>query len=329
MSSDSHRMKNFILRKSVSAVVLLFGLATLIFLIAHAAPGDPVSAMISPRAPASVAQELRHQFGLEQPVVQQYLRWLQNAVTGNLGFSFSYRRPVTDVLMNFFPNTAILALTAIALEVIFGVLLGFLAVRYQHSWLDRIINSGGLIVYTLPTFWVGLILLAVFSYTLGWLPSSQMNSGDSQQLSFAGRGFDLVRHLMLPVLTISIPGAAGIARYFRTSLLKVRRAEYVMYAHSLGIKRHTIFLCCELPNAIAPVITIVGLEVGTLLAGAVVTETLFAWPGIGRLTVMAMLARDYPLILGCTLISGIVVIIGNLIADLLYMYIDPRVRVTS
>lgn len=319
-------MGKFITKKAASAVVLLFGLMTIIFVIAHAAPGDPVSAMISPKTPASVGQELRHQFGLDQSVFLQYLRWLENALKGNFGFSFSYQRPVVDVLMSFFPNTALLALSAIGLEIILGVALGILAVSYQNSWLDRIINNASLVAYTLPTFWVGLMFLALFSYALGLFPSSQMNSVEAEQLSVAGRCLDLVKHLILPVLTIAVSGAAGIARYFRASLLTVQNAEYVTYARSLGIKKRDIFLFYELPNSIAPVITILGLEIGTLLAGAVVTETIFAWPGIGRLAVLAMLSRDYPLILGCTLVSGIVVIVGNLIADLLYMYVDPRIR---
>ncbi|MEK6570816.1 MAG: ABC transporter permease, partial [Bacteroidota bacterium] len=164
---------------------------------------------------------------------------------------------------------------------------------------------------------------------LGIFPSSQMHSINSESLTTSGQILDLLKHLILPACTIAIPGGAGLARYFRSSLLRVQREEYIIAARSLGIKETVIFLLYKLPNAIGPIITIIGLELGTLLAGAIVTETMFAWPGMGRLTIMAIFARDYPLVLGCTLISGVVVILGNLLADILYATVDPRVRVPS
>ena len=320
-------MTRFLIKRIVSAILLLFGLLTIIFLIAHLAPGDPVTTLLSPTIPSTVADELRHQFGLDQPIVVQYLHWLKNVVAGNLGVSFSHHRPVAQVIANVFPNTAILGLTAICLELILGVFLGMLAVKYHHSLIDKAISNAGLILYTLPTFWIGLVLLAVFSYGFGFFPSSQMHSIGVEYLSPSEQLQDFLWHLMLPALTIAIPGAAAVARYVRPSLLNVQGDEYVTFARSLGMPQQKIFFFYKLPNAMAPVITILGLELGALLAGALVTETIFAWPGLGRLAVMAMFARDYPLIMGCTLVSGLVVIVGNLIADLLYSIVDPRVRI--
>ena len=319
-------MLNFVINRIASAGILLIGLLTIVFIISHLAPGDPVTALISPSIPSAVADKLRRQFGLDQPLLAQYGHWLKNTLSGELGISFRHQRSVMEVIANFLPKTMMLGFTAICLELVVGLLLGLLAVRYYGSILDKMVSNLGLIVYTLPTFWIGLVLLAFFSYALGLLPSSQMHSINAENLSFTGRAFDLFKHLILPALTIALPGAAGIARYFRTSLLKVQREEYVMFAQSLGLSKSKIFFSYELRNALAPVITIVGLEIGTLLAGAIVAEIMFAWPGMGRLAVMAIFARDYPLVMGCTLVSGVVVVLGNFVPDVFYMLLDPRVR---
>jgi peptide/nickel transport system permease protein len=316
-------------KRLASAIPLLLGLLTIIFLISRLAPGDPVSLHLSPTVPAQVGDELRRQFGLDQPLFTQYVHWLFNAVQGNLGISFSHQRPVIQVIAQFLPNTAILGVAAIVLELMFGILLGALAVRYHGSIIDKFVTNTGLVVYTLPTFWVGFLLLAVLAYAFGFFPSSQMHSVNSEAMTPSMQILDLLKHLFLPACTIATPAGAGIAKYFRSSLMRVQREEYVVAARSMGVRERTVFLLYELPNAVAPVITILGLELGTLLAGAIVTETMFAWPGMGRLAVMAIFSRDYPLVLGCTLVSGVVVILGNLIADILYSIVDPRIRVPS
>jgi len=318
-----------ILHRLISAIALMAGLLTVMFAIIHLAPGDPVQSMIAPTIPARVALELRHQFGLDQTLPSQYGHWLWNAVRGNLGISFSHQRPVSDVLLRFFSNTAILALAAILLEVVLGLSIGLAAVRFHGSLVEKAVMNASLIICTLPTFWIGLVLLAAFSYTLGLFPSSQMHSVDAAHLSTFESVGDLLLHLALPALTIAIPGAATIARFVHPNLLKVRREEYVTFAWSLGLSRRKIFFQYELPNAISPVITLLGLEIGTLLSGALVTETIFAWPGMGRLAVQAISARDYPLVMGCALVSGILVVLGNLVADLLYHVADPRLRAAS
>ena len=329
MNRDFQDIALFIAKRFGSAIVLLTGLATLIFILVHAAPGDPVNSFLSPTVPSTVANELRHQFGLDQPLFSQYTHWLGNVLTGNFGMSFSFRRPVGEVIATFFPNTGLLAVVAILLEIICGLLLGWICARFRGRSIDRIISNTNLMLYTLPTFWIGIVLLAVFSYWLNLVPSSQMTSIDSENLPFIQRILDFSKHLILPAVTVAIPGIAAVARYFRTSLLNVQEEEYITYARSFGISYRKIFFFYELPNALTPVITLIGLEFGTLLAGALVTETIFAWPGMGRLAVMAIIARDYPLIMGCTLISGVFVIVGNFFADLMYLLIDPRVRVSA
>jgi len=322
-------MAKLIIRRAISALGLLFGLATIVFLLAHLAPGDPAARMLSPSISSAAAEEVRRQFGLDQPLARQYFDWLLNALTGNLGLSFSHYRPVTAVILDVLPNTAVLALAAIAIELAIGIPLGAIATRAPRSWLDRVLSAAGVVVYTLPAFWIGFMLLALFSYWLGIFPSSQMHSVGYEDLGVGGMLVDFLSHLALPALTIAIPGAAGIARYFRDSLTRVRSSEYVAFAESLGITKRRVFLYFELPNAAAPIVTFIGLEIGTLLAGALVTETIFAWPGMGRLAVQAISSRDYPLIMGCTLTAGAVVIMGNFLADAFYRFLDPRARIAA
>ncbi len=318
----------FIQRRIFSASLLLGGMLTLIFFAAHLTPGDPVNVFLSPNVPQNVANELRHQFGLDQNIVLQFGQWVRNALTGNLGISFAYRRPVLEVIAAVLPNTAVLAITAIVFELVLGLFFAAVAVRRHNSIVDTMIRNAALVVSTQPTFWVGLLLLAMFSFAFGLLPSSQMHSLGAESFSFGANLFDVGKHLVLPACTIAIPGSGAICLYFRQSLLKVRREEYMTYAHSVGLSNWALFVYYELPNALPPVISILGLEIGTLLSGAIVTETLFAWPGMGRLTVLALSARDYPLIMGCTLVSGVFVVVANMIADLLYGTVDPRVRMT-
>lgn len=315
-------------KRILFGIVAMFGLVTLMFVIAHVAPGDPVTAVISPTIPTSVAVVLRRQFGMDQPLIVQYAHWLRNTLSGNLGISFRFQQPVVDVIASFFPNTLVLTVTAIVLETFVGIMVGMIPSRTKNSFIDKWMAHSTMVVYTMPTFLVALLLTQVCSYKLGLFPSSLMYSIGAEAFSPMARLGDLGRHLVLPASALAIPGVASIARYVRSSLLIVRREEHVTFARSLGYSTRDTFMKCELPHALMPVITLIGLEIGTLLTGAIVTETIFAWPGIGRLTMMAIFSRDYPLILGCTLVAGVVVIVGNLLADLLYAVVDPRVRGT-
>lgn len=238
--------------------------------------------------------------------------------------SFTYNEPVTHVIGRFFPNTVLLASTALVLEVFLGIALALPAFFQHGRRFDRFIARSMVLLYTLPSFWIGMLLLMLFSYQLGWFPSSQMYPSGTM----AGEGSvgDLLAHLVLPALTVALPAAAGFARYLRSSIGTVLGQEYVIAARSMGLPERTIVRKYILPNALAPMVALIGLEIGLLLTGVLVTETLFAWPGMGRVMVLAIASRDYPLILGCTLLAGVVVIIGNLVADVVNSAIDPRMR---
>ena len=319
----------YCLRRLLEALLLLFGLVTLVFFLSRLLPGDAASVFISPGVSPAVIDQLRQQFGLDRPPLEQFVCWLGAAARGEFGYSFAHHAPVAEVLAEVFPNTVVLGGAALILEIVLAIAVAFLVARSPGSWIDRGLSQASLVAYALPTFWIGILLLTMFSYSLGIFPSSQMHSMAAGEGGGIPRALDLLHHLALPVVTVAIPGAAGMARYLRASITTAQRQDYVLMARSMGFSRSKVFLSYVLPNSVGPLISIVGMEFGGLLTGVLVTETIFSWPGMGRLAIMAIFARDYPLILGCTVVSGVVVLVGNTLADLLNAWIDPRVRVAG
>ncbi len=306
------------------AILLLAGLATIVFFLSRLLPGDVTDALISPSVPASVREQLRLQLGLDRPTVEQYLVWVRSVASGDLGTSFTRNEPVFSVIGSVFPNTIILAVAALILEIVLGVALTLPAFFLHGKRIEKALSRLLLAVYTIPSFWVGMILLLVFSYGMGLLPSSQMYSSGEY-----GSPINLLQHLVLPSLTVAIPAAAGFARYLRGSVLNVQKQEFVLYAQSLGLSRRRVFRSYVLPNAASPIISLLGVEIGVLMTGVLVTETLFSWPGMGQLTVHAIFARDYPLVMGCVLVAGVMVVLGNLVADVVNALLDPRIRMSE
>ncbi|MBI5472744.1 MAG: ABC transporter permease [Ignavibacteriae bacterium] len=317
----------FSLRRLAEAIPLLFGLVTIVFFLSRLLPGDAATVFLSPTISSHVVDQLKEQFGLNRPAVEQYVSWLRSAVVGNLGYSFSQNEPVTHVIARYFPNTALLAGAALIIEIAFGIIIALPVYFASGSTLDRFASRATVVVYTLPSFWIGLLLLSAFSYGLGLFPSSQMYASGTRPGS--GSLTDLLHHLILPAATAAIPAAAALGRYLQANIRTVMKQEYVVAATSMGLQRPRIFFSYVFPNAAAPMITLIGVEIGLLLTGALVTETLFAWPGVGRLTVLAIQSRDYPLILGCTLVAGVVVIAGNILSDIANAMLDPRLRLSN
>lgn len=305
---------------------MMFGLMTLVFFLSRLLPGDPSSLYISPGIPSAVAEQLRSQFGFDRPVWDQYLSWISSMLRGELGHSFAHAAPVKEVLLRVFPNTILLGGTALILECMLAIVLAALAVRHAGSRFDRFLSHGTLVVYSLPSFWVGILLLWIFSFSFDLFPSSQMHSVGAQEQGGTAATLDVLRHLVLPAFTVAIPGSAAVARYLRTSIAETLGQDYVVAATSMGLSKARVFRSYVLPNSLGPVASLLGMEAGVLLTGVLVTETLFAWPGMGRIAVMAIFARDYPMILGCTLLGGAVVVAANIFSDILRAWIDPRIR---
>lgn len=323
-------MVRYIFKRLVQAIPLLIGIATVTFFIVHMAPGDPMNFYLERRSHDTLSPEvielIRQKYGLDQPVHIQYLKWLGNLLQGDLGESFVHRRPVTALLAEAIPYTILLAGLALVLDALVGISLGIVSAVKQHSALDKTVSLGSLIVYSVPGFWLALMLVLVFSVHLGWFPTSQTRSFDYVSLSWFEKLTDLIWHLVLPVFVLGIASAAETARYMRSRLLEVLNEEFILAARARGLSERTVILKHALRNALIPIVTIFAMRVPFLLGGAVIIETIFAWPGMGRLAMSAVIARDYPVILATMMIAAVLTILGNLLADVTYTVVDPRIR---
>lgn len=322
-------MLTYVLKRLLLSVPLVLGIVTATFLIVRLAPGDPMDIYLEPQrqrmVDPEVIERIRERYGLDQPIHIQYVRWLKNLAKGELGESFRDRRPVRDMLLQAIPYTLQLTVLAVILDALIGLSLGIVSAVKQYSKLDKAVTLGSLVVYAIPGFWLALMLIMVFSVNLGWFPTSQTRSMDYDQLTLIGKVLDRIWHLVLPVLVMGVAGAAGTARYMRNRLLEVLNEEYVVAARACGFRETTVIVKHALRNAMIPIITIYGMSLPFLLGGATVIETVFAWPGMGRLTVAAVDGRDYPIIMATTMIAAILTVLGNLLADIAYAAVDPRV----
>lgn len=320
-------MARWALRRAAAGLVLLWLVATLTFVLVSLAPGDVASRLADPRISPAVRERWRHEFGLDRPLLTRYASWIGGALRGDLGTSWVQHREVTAVLADAVPNTAMLAFLGLVLEIAGGVALALVQLHRPHGPADRLITFLTLTAYALPTFLVALGLLYVFSYSLHWLPSSHLHSPAGELASGWPRARDLLAHLVLPVLTIGITGMGAVARYMRGSLLDERTQGYVLAARARGCSERRALLAHALPNALLPLITMVGLSLPFLVSGSLVIEVVFAWPGMGPVMYNAALARDIPLLMGGTLAATFAVVVGNALADFAYAAADPRVRV--
>jgi peptide/nickel transport system permease protein len=322
-------MIGYILKRLLLAIPLLLGIATITFFILHLAPGDPMDMYLEPRFRRQMNPEvielIRAKYGLDQPVYIQYVKWIGNLATGDLGESFRHRRPVADLMVERIPYTLQLSILALLFDALIGIALGIFSAVKQYTRWDKSVTVGSLIVYSMPGFWLALMLVLVFSVNLGWFPTSQTRSLDYELLSWSGKVLDRLWHLVLPVFVLGVASAAGTARYMRNRLLEVLSEEYVLAVRARGLRERAVILKHALRNALIPILTIYGLALPFLLGGAVLIEKVFAWPGMGLLAVEAVNGRDYPVILATSMIAAVFVVLGNLLADVGYAIADPRV----
>jgi len=319
----------YVLRRLLQAIPLLLVIATVTFFVIHLAPGDPMDLFLQPRLrrqmDPQVIELMRQRFGLDQPIYVQFGKWLANLAHGDLGESFQYRRPVTSLLAERIPYTLQLAVLALLFDALIGIALGIYSAVRQYSWPDRAVTIGSLAIYSIPGFWLAIMLVMVFSVNLGWFPISQTRSLDYDLLSTWGKIGDRLWHLVLPVFVLGVAQAAGTARYMRNRLLEVLSQEYILAARARGLRERTVILKHALRNALIPILTIYGMSLPFLLGGAVLIENVFSWPGMRLLATEAVGARDYPVILATTMIAAVLVILGNLLADITYSIVDPRI----
>jgi peptide/nickel transport system permease protein len=333
-------------RRLLGAIPLLWGILTLIFFVIHLAPGDPATRFTSPNVAPEVVEQIRRNLGLDQPVHVQYGKWLWSFVRGDFGMSFGQMRPISQILFpsrdciapgecTFQPGVLLntLQLTLVSLVVIFavGMLVGIVQAVRQYSWADNLLTVVALFFYSMPTFWFALMLILVFSLkanTLGlWhLPASGMTSVEYDYLTAGEQIKDRLLHLLLPATALGIGSAAGVARYMRGSMLEVIHQDFIRTARAKGLSERTVIFKHALRNALIPIITLLGLYLPFLLSGAVLVETIFGWPGMGRALVDAILQRDYPMVMATSFVISAMVVLGNLISDVLYAVVDPRIR---
>ena len=318
-------MRAYLRRRLLQSMLLLWGVLTLTFFLVHASPGDPLDRYISPRIPPETIAQIRRQFGFDQPLPLQYFKWLQQSLRGDWGYSLTQHRPVAHILAEAIPATLQLTVPVLTLNFILGIALGAAAAFYRHRWPDRWLSHGFLATYCLPSFWLGLMLILIFAVKLGWLPNSHAASLFAEEMGAGAALQDRLLHLILPTLTLALPGAAATARYVRENLITALEADFIRLAKAKGLASRQIMARHALPHAVLPLISLLGLSLPFLFGGAFLTEVIFAWPGMGRVMVEAIFSRDYPVVLAIAGLSAILVIAGNFIADLLYRLADPRI----
>jgi peptide/nickel transport system permease protein len=319
-------VSGYIAARLFQAVPLVLGILVLTFILIHLAPGDPIYAFAGQSGDAAYYAQMRAKFGLDRSIAEQLAIYVLNALHGDFGYSYTYAQPVLAVILDRIPATVLLMGPALVLSTVVGIGLGMQAAARPGGPSDHAILVGSLLGAAMPGFWLGQLLVIVFAVGLGWFPIQGMTTARGSGTGLAAV-IDVVRHLVLPVVTLAVLQLALITRLTRSSLRDALAEDYARASRAKGLTNAQVLLRHAFPNARLPVITVVGGHFGTLLTGAVLVEIIFAWPGLGRLLYDATLARDYPLLMGIFLVASVSVIAANLVVDVLYGWLDPRVRV--
>ena len=325
-------MISYLLRRLLGSIPLLLGILTLIFFIINIAPGDPTARYFNPNVSPEVIEQMRRNLGLDQPLHIQYFRWLTAFAQGDFGHSFGQMRPISEILPTVLWNTIQLMLVSIVLIFALGMLIGIIQAVRQYSIVDNVLTFLALFFYSMPSFWLALMLILIFSLKAsqwGWglqFPASQMTSVGYEFMSGGQQFTDRLMHMIMPAIALGVGSAAGVARYMRGSMLEVVHQDYIRTARAKGLSERKVIFKHALRNALIPIVTLVGLYLPYLLSGSVLVETIFAWPGMGRLIVDSIFQRDYPLVMATSFIAAALVVLGNLLADVLYAVVDPRIR---
>jgi len=332
-------MKWYIIKRLLQIIPVVLGVTLIAFALIHLAPGDPVRTMLGQHATQQEIDEISARYGLDQPLYIQYFMWLGDVLQGDLGRSILSHEQVTTEIASRFPNTIELAIAAMIFAILIGVVAGIISATKQYSVADYSVMGLALFGISMPVFWLGIMLMMIFGVFLGWLPIGgridlllpfQSITGfmviDSIITLNGAALLSVLEHLILPAIALGTIPMAIIARTTRSSMLEVLRQDFIRTERAKGLSERKVIYKHAIRNAMVPVVTVIGLNFGLLLSGAILTETVFSWPGVGRLVVDAVYARDYPLVIGCILIFALVFVIVNLITDILYTYIDPRIH---
>jgi peptide/nickel transport system permease protein len=321
-------MLKYFAKRLILIIPMLIGISILTFVIIHLAPGSPVDMLTSmnQNVDSAARAKLTALYGLDKPISLQYLDWLKRIVTLNFGNSFRDERPVIGKIFERLPATLLLNILSLLLIFIIALAIGISSATRQNTFYDKAMTVFVFLGFSIPAFWLALLMMMLFGVNLGWLPISGMHSVDYYQMNFFERLWDMTSHLIMPVFISAFGGLAYLSRYSRSSMLEIIRQDYIRTARAKGLSEKTVIYKHALRNVMIPVVTLLGLSLPGLISGGVIFETIFAWPGMGQLAYQAIMSRDYPLIMGVSIMATVLTLLGNLIADITYAYIDPRVR---
>jgi peptide/nickel transport system permease protein len=312
-------MVRFLIRRLLFSCLVVAGVATIAFALLHFIPGDPVDAILGTEANPQSREALRHELGLDRPLINQYFSWWWGLLRGDMGDSVMVKQPVGKLILERLPATIPLALLSMTIAILIAIPAGIVSALRRNTWLDGVVSIFAFSGLSIPGFWLGALLILGFSVKWQWLPPGGYVSVFKDPI-------DGLRHLILPAIALGMTFSAALMRMIRSSLLEVLSRDYIRTARAKGQQEHLIVFRHALRNALIPAVTIIGVQVGALLSGALVIEQIFSLPGIGRLTVQAVLDRDFPLVQGCVIVIAIIFVIANLLTDLLYVYLDPRIN---
>ena len=306
-------MLYFILRRILQIIPVIIGVTLILFILMYVIPEDPARLILQKGATPEALQNLREKMGIDKPIYVQYWRYIRQLAQGDLGTSYRYRRSVNSILAEHYPNSIKLAFAAIIIEIIIGIFAGIVSAVKKYSFWDALVTISTTIAVCVPVYWLGMIMQVIFGLKLGWLPMSGMGDGS-------------IKYYVLPALTLAATSAAFVARMTRSSMLEVMANDYITTAYAKGLSPLKVIGKHALKNALIPVVTLIGMDLGTLMGGAILTETVFNWPGVGRTIYLAILQRDAPVVIGGTIILVVIFVVMNLIVDIIYAWLDPRIR---
>jgi len=320
-----NRTAKLLVKRIISSIIILFLIITFIFFLVRLSPGDPSQKFISPSLSPNLAEKVRESLNLNEPVHMQYIGFLTSVIQGDLGVSYNFRRDVISVIMDYLPFTLLFTTMSFILQMIISFVLAVKSVKKINGFFDRTLSKLTLFLYAAPVFVTGVFIVFIFSELLNLFPSSGLKSYDFQDYNFLDKILDYLKHLILPIITLSLAEIAIFYRYLRDNLEDVFNKLFVLNLRANGVFERDILFKHVIPNAINPLITIAGIELGIMLGGTLIVEVVFGLPGMGRLTIDSILTRDYPLVIGCSLAAGTLIILANLIADILKASLDRRI----
>ncbi|WOV88069.1 ABC transporter permease [Sporosarcina oncorhynchi] len=318
-------MKKYVIKRILQSIPILFGITIMTFFIMQLAPGNPMETMINPKISPAEMQKMRDSLGLNEPLYVQYLTWIKEILQGNLGYTVKTGQPVAHLIMERLPATLLLTGCAFVMAFVIGIPLGVYSATHRYKLQDYVLTVFSFIGISIPSFFLGLGMIFFFALKLGWLPTSGMVSIGADYKGMA-LIIDYLKHVIMPATVLAMPTIAVVMRFTRSSMLEVLSQDYIRTADAKGLKKSVVYLKHALRNALIPVITIFGLSIPFLFGGAYITEYIFNWPGMGSLGIQSIVAREYPVIMALNLFTSILVMSGNLIADIMYAWADPRIR---